>query len=118
MTTICTVGPGRPCTSRNRTVRMFSPGGKAAVAATKSQNCAVDVDTTKLGSRPASSIVHGAVALTDGSKRQAKSWSAAVTNGSAGSKFGGHTPGTPPPPCEGGPVSHTARLPLPMSREF
>lgn len=88
------------------------------MAATKSQNCAVEVATTRLGSRPGSSIVHGEVALTEGSKRHAKSCKAAVTKALPESKFTGQIPGTPPPPCDGGPVSHTATLPFPMSREF
>jgi len=63
-------------------------------------------------------MVHGEAALTEESKRQAKSSNAAVIRLLFGSKLGGQIPGTPPPPCETGPVSHTFKLPSPMSREF
>lgn len=60
-------------------------------------------------------MVQGAAALTDGSKRHARSLIALVMN-CVGAKLGGLIAGTPPPPAEAGPVSQTARLPLPRAR--
>jgi hypothetical protein len=117
-TTTCAVGPVLPAVSRNATVSKFSPGGKTIVEVTAAQNCHVEVGCKSFGSRDASMIVHGEFTPIYGSNRHAKSTSASVTNWSSGSKRGGSTPGTPPPPCEGGPVSHTLVLPLPKSRLF
>ncbi len=117
-TTICAVGPVLPATSRNATLSRFSPGGKAMVEVIALQNCHVESARSSFGSRDGSTIVHGEFALMYGSKRHAKSTSALVTKASLTSKRGGFTPGMPPPPKEGGPVSQTVRLPLPKSRLF
>lgn len=68
------------------------------------------------GSRVGSVIVQGFRALVWGSNRQAKSTKASVTMPSASVNCGGSIAGTPPPPAETGPTSHTAALPLPSGR--
>jgi len=59
-TTICAGGPRLPSTSRSCTVRIESPGGYAAVADTKSQNCTLAAGLIGRASRDASKTVHGA----------------------------------------------------------
>jgi hypothetical protein len=113
-TTICAGGPVLPRTSRSLAVTRESPVGKTAVVATKSQNCTVAPAVISFGSPEASMNVHGAAAENCW-KRHAKSFNASVIIGSL-AKLGGATPGTPPPPEEAGPTSHTVRLPFPMAR--
>jgi hypothetical protein len=57
-TTICAVGPMLPTTSRTCTVNNESPGGKAAVRETSSQNCAVELGLASC-SKPLVLSVHG-----------------------------------------------------------
>jgi len=106
-TTICAVGPGTPLTSRNLTLTTFSPGLNDACALIKSQNWMVAVLSTSFSMLLASVKVQGLPGLNTW-KRQAKSLSAPVTSGSAGSNVGGLMPGTP-----SGEMPQTTGFPLP-----
>lgn len=108
-----------PFSSRALTVRIESPGGNAATVDTRSQYWIVLIGAPgvrSLGSCVGSTLVQGADAVNTWN-RHAKSFSVSLITWLFSSKLGGSIPGMPPPPCDAGPLSHTAVVGLfPMLR--